>query len=260
MSIVKSLLNTILPKGLKGKIYKKFYIKLLRPFVYRGNSVYCPVCNGNFREFMPAGPESIRRTGAECPKCTCKERHRLFWLYLQNQTSFFSKKAKVLHFAPEPFFQAKFLNMKNLDYVSADLFSSLAMLKVDITDIPFKDDQFDVVFCSHVLEHVPEDRKAMSELYRVLKPGGWAILQVPIDTNLEGTLEDPNITTPEERIHFYWNEEHVRLYGCDYKDRLSEAGFQVTVDPYVKTLDEKSVKSYGLLRKEDIFLCMKPNL
>jgi hypothetical protein len=259
LASIKNVLKIAISKRIRSNLFKA-YLKNLRPIVHRGSNVHCPVCQKSFRKFLPAGAKTIERSGAECPKCTCKERHRLFWLYLHKKTSFFSTKARVLHFAPEPYFQEVFLKMENLEYISADLYSPLSMIKADITDIPFKDEYFDVIFCSHVLEHIPDDGKAMSELYRVLKQDGWAILQVPIDPDMEKTLEDPNIITSEDRIHFYWNANHLRLYGIDYKDRLEKAGFQVTVDDYVKSLPESDIRKYGLLKKENIYFCRKPAL
>ncbi|WP_293138876.1 class I SAM-dependent methyltransferase [Okeania sp. SIO3I5] len=185
------------------------------------------------------------------------KRHRLLWLYLKNKTNFFDEDLKVLHFAPEYSFYRRFANQKNLDYISADLYSPRAMVKMDITNILYEDNLFDVIICSHVLEHIPDDRKAMSELWRVLKHGGWAILQVPIDINSQETLEDPNIQSPEDRLRFYGLEDHVRMYGLDYKDRLEEVGFTVKVDEYVKELGSDIIEKYGLMETENIYLCIK---
>ncbi|MDD4859887.1 MAG: class I SAM-dependent methyltransferase [Dehalococcoidales bacterium] len=154
--------------------------------------------------------------------------------------------------------QRKFKRMKNLDYVSIDLESPVAMLKMDITNLQFPDNYFDCALVYHVLEHVPEDKKAMTEIYRVLKPGGWAILQVPI--NRQQTLEVPNVTTPEEREKFFGQRDHVRVYGLDYKDRLETAGLKVTVDSYCRQLGDSLIKKYGLMEKENIYFCRKPEV
>jgi SAM-dependent methyltransferase len=132
------------------------------------------------------------------------------------------------------------------------------MLKINIADIPLPDDQFDCVICYHVLEHIPDDQKAMRELFRVLKPGGWAILQSPIDFNHDKTFEDPSIVSPDERERFFGQNDHVRIYGRDYKDRLEKAGFVVKVDDYVQQLGDSAIKKYGLMRDEKIHFCSKP--
>jgi len=194
---------------------------------------------GRFRKFQPYGAEGVvKRPNARCPSCGSLERQRLIALYLERRTSFFTDPLKVLHFAPEPAFHEKFKSLSNLDYISADLISSRAMVKVDITDIPYEEHSFDVILCSHVLEHVQDDRKAMQELYRVLKPGGWALLQIPIQSSREKTYEDPSIVTPEERLKHFGQKDHVRIYGEDYKDRLASAGFTVKVDSPVKELGQ----------------------
>jgi SAM-dependent methyltransferase len=142
-----------------------------------------------------------------------------------------------------------------IDYVSGDLDSPLAMLRMDLTSMPFGAAAFDVVLCNHVLEHVLDDRAAMKELLRVLKPGGWAILQVPIKR--ERTLEDVTVSTPEERLKVFGQRDHVRIYGRDYGERLASAGFGVTVEHYTGEFDPASVNSYGLMPDEDIYLCTK---
>jgi len=142
------------------------------------------------------------------------------WLFLKEKTNFFTADIKLLHIAPELCFIKKFKRMPNIDYTSADLESPLADVKMDVHDIPFDDSSYDVVFCNHVMEHVENDIKAMSEIYRVLKPGGWAIIQSPQDYSRQDTLEDPTITDPKERERIYWQDDHVRLYGLDYGKRL----------------------------------------
>lgn len=179
------------------------------------------------------------------------------WLYLKNKTNFFSADLKVLHIAPEICFIDIFKGMKNLDYTTADLESPLAEVKMDVHDIPFEDHVFDVVFCNHVMEHVEDDLKAMSEIHRVLKKGGWAIIQSPQDYNRAETLEDPRITDPKERERVYWQSDHLRLFGMDYGKRLERAGFQVTEDNYVMELSEKTINHYALPANEIIYFCKK---
>jgi SAM-dependent methyltransferase len=220
---------------------------------YRGDAVECPCCGGRFREFMPhrGSPNVI------CPRCGAHERHRALLLYLQDRTSIFTERLSVLHLAPEEVFQKKLRAQPNLEYVSADLESPLAMVQLDITDIPYPDGSFDVILCSHVLEHVPDDRTAMRELVRVLKPDGWALLLVPVDFSRAETYEDSTITSPEERERAFWQADHVRLYGLDFPERLREAGFSVIVDPYVRELDPATIQRYGLVR-EYVYVGRKP--
>ncbi|MEM7555688.1 MAG: methyltransferase domain-containing protein [Cyanobacteria bacterium P01_A01_bin.84] len=237
----------------------KSCISAVQSITYAGNEYTCPCCNSSFRTFLPAGIN--QRANAECPKCFSLERHRLLWLYLKNCTNLLSDNLKVLHFAPE-FQLYKLINkLPNIDYLTADLSAPRVMVNIDITDIPFDDNSFDVILCNHVLEHIPDDAKAMKELYRVLKPGGWSILQVPLDNNLEETLEDPNIVSEEDRLKFYGQKDHVRQYGLDYKNRLEEAGFKVNVENYIEQLGATVTEKYRLISEdnnsEDIYFCSK---
>jgi SAM-dependent methyltransferase len=194
-----------------------------------------------------------------CPRCHSIDRHRHVYLYLKNKTVFFDqKRIKVLHVAPEMQWHRVIRSHPNIDYVTADLNSPFAMVKMDITNIEYEDNVFDVIICNHVLEHIPDDRKAMSELYRVLKPGGWAILQVPISLSLDRTSEDSTITTPEEREKIFGQEDHVRIYAKDYKDRLVLVGFRVKVDRFEEKGSDSDIRKYGLLRDENIYVCSKP--
>ena len=236
------------------------YVPLLEGMFYRvtsrlceGEGYFCPCCMGEFRKFL-----TFRgRPNSRCPGCGSLKRHRLIWLYLKEKTHFFSSQLKVLHFAPEYLFQRVFENMPNLDYISADWASPRATLKMDVTNITCDSNTFDVILTNHVLEHVQDDRKAMRELYRVLKPGGFAILQSPLNNKLAITYEDPSITDPVERKKAFGQEDHVRVYGRDYKDRLEEAGFAVTVDRFVQELGEEKVKRFVLPPEEDIYYCAK---
>ncbi len=224
--------------------------------MYIGKQVTCSCCNGSFRKFLSYGVKA--RENALCPRCESLERHRLLWLYLKNKTNFFTDNLRVLHFAPEYFFQKTFKSMPNLDYISADLTSPFAMVKMDITNIVYEDNSFDVILCCHVLEHIIDDNRALMELFRVLKPGGWAILQAPIDLKRDKTFEDTNIVIPKDRERIFGQEDHVRIYGRDYKDRLEKAGFTVKVDAYGRELGDDMIKKYGLMKDEDIYFCTKP--
>lgn len=227
--------------------------RIWRSFLYIGNRYICPCCGWRFRKLLPYG--NRKRPNVGCPRCNSAERHRLLWLYLKNKTNLFSDNLKVLHFAPEYIFQKTLRFMSNLDYISVDLNSPLAMVKMNITNISYQDNTFDVILCSHVLEHVIDDRKAIRELFRVLKPGGWAILQVPILR--DKTLEDPSIVSPRDRERIFGQKDHVRIYGHDYKDRLEEAGFTVKVDGYVRELGDDKIKKHGLSDDQNIYLCTK---
>lgn len=249
-------LKTVLPAGYYGKIAEVYQgVRIVRraaPFI--GIKHYCPCCGWYLRKFLPFGV--VTRPNARCPRCRSLERHRLLWLYLKERTNLFSEPLRLLHFAPEAVFESAFTSLHNLDYITADLDSGRAMVKVDITDIIYEDNSFDAIICSHVLEHVGDDRKAMGELFRVLRPGGWAILMVPISGEI--TFEDPSITDPEERERFFGQWDHVRMYGADFADRLERAGFDVDVVGYAGELGERRMWRYGLGTSDDIFLCTKP--
>src|SRR5690606_19485348 len=164
---------------------------------------------------------------------------------------------KVLHVAPELCFIERFESLPNLEYITADIESPLAKVKMDLHDIPFEANTFDVTFCNHVMEHVEDDIRCMNELHRVLKPGGWAIIQSPIDVSREVTYEDKSITKPSEREKAFGQNDHLRVYGTDYKDRLELGGFHVTEIDYAKELDSHIRKRYSLPPQEIIYLCKK---
>jgi len=148
--------------------------------------------------------------------------------------------------------------MPNLDYVTADLESPLAKVKMDIHKVPFGDNTFDVIFCNHVMEHVQDDIKAMSELRRVMKPTGWAVIQVPFFYPLkEDTFEDSEITGSTDREKAFGQDDHVRMYGKDYPERLRKAGFTVREDNFVKSLSTEDIERFALLPDEVIFYITK---
>lgn len=221
---------------------------------YFGFSVICPCCGGRFRKFLPAGLK--KRLNAVCPACGSLERHRLLWLFLKQQTNFFIDNLKVLDIAPMPFLRSRFMKRRNLDYISLDISSPEAMIYSDVTRMGVKNKCFDCLLCYHVLEHVPDDAAALLDLYRVLKSGGWAIIQSPLDHNLEKTIDNPK-ASPEERIRRFGQRDHVRIYGRDYKDRLESAGFMVDVIDITDFVDERMIQTYGLFRTEKIYHCRK---
>jgi len=198
---------------------------------------------------LPYGYENPRENVLS-PSTLSLERHRLLWLYLQKETNFFDTPASVLHFAPEQAFYKRFRKLKHLDYTTTDLNSPLADIKADICNLPFDDNSYDIIFCNHVLEHIPDDTKAMQELYRVLKPGGWGIFQIPQDLNRAETFEDNSITDKKERARIFGQYDHVRIYGRDYFEKLRAVGFTVSEIDYTATLTSDLIEKYCLAKGE----------
>lgn len=232
---------------------------LVRPvvaFFLRGDRYTDPIDGRSFRKFLPYGYEKVREN-VLAPGTLSLERHRLFWLYLKRETTFFSQPHSVLHFAPEQAFYKRFRKLKHLNYTTTDLNSPLADVKADICALPFENESFDVIICNHVLEHIPNDTKAMQELYRILSPGGMAILQVPYDADRKTTFEDNSITDPKERAKIFGQYDHVRIYGMDYFDKLASVGFKVTAVDYTKTLSEEEIDTYRLAKGELLPVCKK---
>ncbi|MFC1730870.1 class I SAM-dependent methyltransferase [candidate division KSB1 bacterium] len=231
---------------------------------YKGEGVICPICESAFRSFAPYYGHYLQKN-ARCPKCESLERHRLLWEYLHNKTELFNKsKKKLLHFAPEKFFFEFFSNQKMLEYTPCDISPEKyeehyggKLVKADITNLPFPDSEFDVIICYHILEHIPNDQLAIAELYRVMKVGGWGIIQVPIDYNRESTYEDFNITSEEEREKAFGQKDHVRWYGKDFIVRLSLAGFTVIEDKFVNTFSTEEIAKFGFDPNEIIYYCEK---
>ncbi|WP_027377280.1 class I SAM-dependent methyltransferase [Kaistella palustris] len=245
-SLTKFLLNKIpRPLLIKASIWAR---PLIVQF-FRGNRFTDPIDGKSYRKFLPYG-YGKQRENALSPGTLSLERHRQMWLYLQKETEFFTKKQKVLHIAPEQEFFRRFRRMKNLEYISADLYSPLVDVKADILDLPFDDESFDIVFCNHVLEHIDDDRKAMRELYRVMRKGGWGILQVPLKNTLEKSYEDSSIKDPKERQKHFGQYDHVRWYGMDYFQRLHETGFEVDINYYSRNFSAADRLKYGLLENE----------
>ena len=253
-----------------SKIFKFFLNLIPRPWLIqlsygvrpllaiylKGKTYEDPIDGKTFRKFLPYGYENPREAVLS-PSTLSLERHRLLWLYLQRETSFFTQPLKLLHFAPEQAFYKRFKKLPNINYTTTDLNSPLADVKADICNLPFADDAFDVILCNHVLEHIPDDTKAMQELLRVLKPGGWGIFQIPQDLSRETTFEDDTITDKKERAKIFGQYDHVRVYGRDYFDRLRNVGFTVTEVDYTAKLPEALVDRYRLAKGEIIPLVSK---
>ena len=192
-----------------------------------------------------------------CPRCGSLGRMRVDWLFLTSRTDLLEGPKRLLHVAPEVCLRRSLERLPNISYLSADYDSALAMERMDITDIRYPDASFDVVLCNHVLEHVADDRQAMREIFRVLRSGGWALLQAPLDGSREQTFEDASVTDPRERQRVFGQYDHVRIYGRDYPQRLEETGFEVTVDEFARELPALTVGQLGLDTAEAIYVCRK---
>ena len=254
--IYKFLLNK-LPRPLLIRL--SYIFKFFAPVLSRGDKVECPVCEKSFSKFLSYGSNVAHRENVLCPYDLTLERHRLMWLYLTRKTDFFSAESlKVLHIAPEQCFLPHFKKQNNLDYTTADLVSPIADIHFDLHDIPLEDNQYDVVFCNHVMEHVDDPIRCMSELNRVMKPGGWAIMQVPQDMSRTETYEDKSITSPDEREKHFWQKDHVRLFGKDYPSYLEKAGFKVDEFDLNTEFDATEVVKFRLMQKEILYIARKP--
>ena len=228
------------------------------PLVYKGNNVTCPVCGKSYRKFLSYGSSVAHRENVLCPYDLTLERHRAIWLYLNRKTDFFTKPdLTMMHIAPEQCFLDKFKKQENLKYTTGDLVSPIADLHFDLHAIPLEDNQYEVIFCNHVMEHVKNDLQCMKELYRIMKPGGWGIMQVPIDASRNETYEDWSITSPEEREKHFWQKDHVRLYGLNYPNRLEEAGFRVDVVDLSELMPEEEFVKYRIPKTELVYVVNK---
>jgi SAM-dependent methyltransferase len=235
-----------------------YVFKLFAPLLYKGNKVECPVCEKSFSKFLSYGSEVAHRENVLCPFDLTLERHRLMWLYLKDESNFFTApKLDVLHIAPEQCFIHKFKKQANLNYLTGDLESPIADIHFDLHSIPLEDNRFDVLFCNHVMEHVNDPLQCMREIYRVMKPGGWAIMQVPQDMNRETTYEDASIITPEDREKHFWQKDHVRLFGRDYPQWLEKAGFKVEEFELKKHYDASKIERFRLMKDEVLYIFKK---
>ena len=252
--VYRFLINK-LPRPLLIRLSYPF--KLIAPLLYKGNNVECPVCEKSFKKFLSYGSEVAARDNVLCPYDLTLERHRLMWLWLKNESNFFTDKLSVLHMAPEQCFHKRFQQQENLNYLTADIVSPIADMHFDLHDIPLEDNRFDVIFCNHVMEHVNDHLRCMQELFRVMKPGGWAIMQVPQDFDRAEVYEDASITSPEEREKHFWQYDHVRLFGRDYPDWLRKAGFEV--EEYIPSehFSSEQIARFRLMEKEVLYIARK---
>ena len=270
---MNSIVKNIIPRPL-GYWLKELKL-IVQGFYYSGNNYYCPVCKHEFKTMLPGGFDlpvikekhiigAGYRQNNICPRCQSTDRDRLVFLYLKHKTTFFTKHQRVLHVAPEPALYRAFSRLNNIEYYAGTKYQEGfyyrdKLLTIDLTNLAFNDNSFDFVIANHVLEHIVDGNKAMTEIFRVLKPGGTAILQVPISAILSKTFEDTSVETKDEREKLYGQFDHVRLYGLDYPKILESVGFFV-----VKTKPgsgnwqlEKDVKQ-ALNKNESLYVASKP--
>lgn len=226
----------------------------IRALFWRGNRRFCTVCKNHVRRFTSYG--HTKRPDAKCPVCGAVERHRFTWAFFEQRTDLFSGAPKrMLHIGPEPAFESRLRSRPYLDYLTADHQDIRADCLMDITAIQFSDNEFDVILCSHVLEHVQDDLKAMRELSRVLRPSGWATILVPMLA--EQTFDDPSVTDPETRAKLFGQWDHVRAYGKDFTDRLASQGLQADVIFAHDLLAGESERERKQFKSEQLFYCRK---
>jgi len=240
--LVKIILNLV-PRSYLISISLRLlpFLKL----IFRGNRFIDPIDNSHLSRFLPYGYENIRKN-ALSPTTLSLERHRLLWLYLKNETNIFTDSVKLLHIAPEQAYYKRLKNRDNIDYTSLDLHSPIADINADIKNMPFKDETFDIIICNHVLEHIKDDDLAIQAIYYSLKKGGFAILQIPLNQNLQKTFEDDSIVDPELRKKHFGQYDHVRIYGWDFFEKLNNIGFESHAIAYANRFNVEEQKMYGL--------------
>lgn len=223
-------------------------------FRHRGTTVLCPVCGGRWDRFK----NDWNRPAALCWSCGSHERHRVQWLIFEQRSELLRSARAMLHFAPEYCLRKRLQDAAARDgfrYVTGDLNPTGVDLRLDLLQLDLPDAAFDAVLCSHVLEHVDDDARAMAELRRITAPDGWCIVMVPLDVGRSETYEDPSITSPEERVRAFWQHDHVRLYAPDIENRLAAAGFRVEVIRPLEAFAPEVTRRCGLLPVDWIFVC-----
>lgn len=245
---------------------------ILKKIIYFGTSYYCNCCQSHIRRFCPGGenlPPVVKykiigagyREQDYCPVCKSTYRHRMVWLYLR-ELNIWHNQMTVLHIAPEEMIARMLSRMKQLNYITGDTDPDryrhfTDAIRIDITRLPFADATFDIIICNHVLEHIPDDRSAMNEIHRVLKPEGFALLQVPLSEILEKTYENADILTEGERLKQFGQKDHVRIYGKDYWQRLNDAGFAVAEYNPFKESSHNAIEKLALNPDERITIVRK---
>jgi len=228
----------------------------LLSLIFKGSKFTDPINGKKYSRFLSYGYNKIR-PNALSPGTLSLERHRLLWLYLTSDHNLENQFLNVLHVAPEQVFYKKFKNFKNWTYTTTDLNSPLADVKANLCNLPFKNETYDLILCNHVLEHIIDDIKAMREIYRVLKKGGKAILQVPLDAEKEKSYEDHTIINPKDRNKHFGQYDHVRIYGMDFFNRLSNIGFKCEKIDLTSKLSDRDIIKYGLVKGELIPVAWK---
>lgn len=246
--IIKLILNLI-PRPVLQRVAG--WIVPVVGLLYLGKGKQCPLCGCQRRKFMPYGYVTSREN-ALCPNCLSLERHRLLWLWLVRESDIgrgAMALPKMLHIAPEVALMRKFKKMYASTpdrYVTADLESPLADMHFDVQQIPLEAESFDAIICNHIMEHVEDDGKALSELYRIMRRGGWGVILSPVELEREKTFEDDTITDPAERTRIFGQYDHRRIYGRDYAARLRETGFEVYDIDYKNELSKAEQELYAL--------------
>lgn len=229
----------------------------LRGLMFRGERHQCPICGFRGRAFTHGGGSLRTRDRGYCPRCNSKARHRTVWLHCLDHTDITTKPTRLLHVAPKYCLSRRLTRMNNVEYAAVDLQARPHVTFVgDLTQLDIPDETFDGVLCIHVLEHIIDDQAAISEIWRALRPGGWAVINVPVDLD-QTTYEDATITTAAGRRQAFGEADHVRVYGADLGERLERAGFEVTLHRG-EDIGERAVERHGLTRDEHVFHCVKP--
>jgi len=267
-------MNSFLKNNLSNsnaRILKQVFLRL-RGLFYYGNKYYCNICNRSFRKFLDGGFDlqvikdmeiigAGRRTHI-CPNCQSTDRDRLIKTFFDSNVNLSNSKIKMLHIAPEPSLNNYLKKLPNIDYITAakyheGIYYPEDMVLVDLTDMHFSDSEFDFIICNHVLEHIDNDKLALSEIYRVLRKGGTAILQVPFSNKLSETYENPDIKTVKEREEHFGQFDHVRLYGKDYPNILSKAGFILNIYEAENIIDKTEIERLSIFKNEPLFVVTK---
>ena len=239
---LKNILSKLIPK--KSLIKHEVKLRSLFYFFYRGSAYECVICEKKLKKFI-----QNKNNHSICPNCGSIHRVRRLWMILKNE--FLMDGKVVLDFSPSRSLFRKLNSIRNIQYISTDISGDfLAENKFDITQLEIKDEQIDLILCYHILEHIPDDLKAISELYRVLKPGGKIIIQTPFK---DGEIyEDFTITNPQERLKHFGQEDHVRVYSIKgLENRINQIGFDTEVRTY-----PNEHKPYGFI-DETIIIASK---
>lgn len=252
--MIKRFYKQLFPEKFRNQLRTSVQ-QMLAPLYY-GSTYACNCCDKSFRKFLSKGYEN--RQHAQCPNCGSLERTRLLLFYLEKETSIFSENQSVLHIAPESTLFNIFSKL-NIEYIDGDINPDYARHVIDLTNIPFDDNYFDLIICSHVLGHIPDEAKAVREMKRVLKPGGQALVLTLLDLSSLKTIEESQYVTPQQKLAAYGEPDLCRLHGMDMADRLGASGLKVEAIDYRKFFNTKTVERYRLGdgRREFIFRCVK---